>query len=111
MFVSSLDRQPRGPLLMTSRAPATFSHTTSQSLSRDEYEEDAERGVDGGRHPEDHEGALDEELPDEGLTDAGEIEGRVLAVAEEGEGWVYGVLVRGEAVDAYREGQDDLSVG
>lgn len=65
----------------------------SQPLAGHKDEQDAEGCIKSGCHTKDHQGPFDEELADEGLADAGEVEGRVLAETKEGEDRVDGVLV------------------
>lgn len=54
-----------------------------ESLARDKNEEDAERSVYQHRDAKDHEGSLDKELADVGFSDAGKVERRVFAEADQ----------------------------
>jgi hypothetical protein len=92
-------------------APVSQSGAPSKPFAGDQDEEHAKRGIDEDRHREDHGRPASEKLPDVRLPDPGKVEGGVLAVADESEDGVKGVLVGGEAVNANCEGKNELEAG
>lgn len=80
----------------------------SEAFARDQDEEHAQCCIDEDRHGEDHGRPAGEKLADVRLPHPREVERGVLAVADEGEDGVERVLVRGKAVDADCEREDEL---
>ena len=79
-----------------------------ESLAGNEDEEQTKGGIDEDCHGQDHDGTLCKELSHVWLTNAGEVEGRVLAEPNESHDGIERILIRSEKVNTDSERKDEL---